>query len=81
MKNSISKFRVKKGFTQEEFANRLKINKFHLSRVENGKKNPSVGLLKNISEVLNVSIDDLLSGEKDLLCGDVACGVNKEGAK
>jgi DNA-binding XRE family transcriptional regulator len=60
MKNNIAKIRKRKGLTQMELAELVGVNRFHISKIERGKRMPSVKLLIKIADVLNVSLDDLL---------------------
>lgn len=47
---------------QNELAEKLNISNNHLSSVENGREKPSLELLLNICELLNVTPDYLLLG-------------------
>jgi len=58
----IQQLRIRRGYTQEEFAKTLNIDRSYLSRIESGKKGCSVDLLIQLSELLNVSIDYLVMG-------------------
>ncbi len=60
----IAKQRKAKKLTQEELATKLKINNKSISRWENGKCMPDLSLLIPLSKELDVSLNDLLSGEK-----------------
>ena len=51
------------GMTQEELAEVLGIDKNHVSRLERGAKACSIDLLVEISGVLRVSTDYLLTGK------------------
>jgi putative transcriptional regulator len=51
--------RKKLGFTQEELANKAKISRAYLANIEAGKYTPSLEVAKNLSSLLNMSIDDL----------------------
>jgi len=59
----IQQLRIRRGYTQEEFAKTLNIDRSYLSRIESGKKGCSVDLLIQLSELLNVSIDYLVMGK------------------
>lgn len=50
--------REAKGITQTELANRLKIDRTHLNKVENGAVKPSLALLERIAAELEVSVKD-----------------------
>ncbi len=50
------------GLTQEELAYRLNIGHVHMNSIEKGRKGCSIDLLLELSELLNVSTDYLLTG-------------------
>ena len=52
-----------KGFSQDDIANRLDIDKSYYSKVERGLTNPTLLYLKNLSEVLEVRLDELVTTE------------------
>lgn len=51
--------RKKMGLTQDELAKKVKISRAYLTNIETGKHNPSLEVAKNISVILNMSIDEL----------------------
>ena len=60
----IAELRKEKGLTQQELADKLGVTDRAISHWENGRRLPDYSLLKPISEVLNISVNELLSGEK-----------------
>lgn len=54
--------REEKGMTQQELAERLFVSRQTVSRWENGSRTPDVILCKKIAMVLQIPLDDLLSG-------------------
>ena len=62
----IAKKRKEKKMTQEDLARVLGVSNKTISRWENGNYMPDLSLLKPLSEVLGVSLNELLSGEKDI---------------
>ncbi len=60
----ISRMRKEKSMTQKEMAERLSVTDKAVSRWETGKGFPDVSILKNLSEVLGVSITEIVNGEK-----------------
>lgn len=62
----IAKMRKEKNMTQEELAKILGVTNKTVSRWENGNYMPDLSLLKPLSEVLGVSLNELLSGEEDI---------------
>lgn len=63
IENRISQSRKEKGITQEEMAERLGVTPQAVSKWENDISYPDILLLPKIAEILDVSVDVLLSGE------------------
>ena len=61
----IQQLRMEKGYTQDELAAALNINRSFVSRIESGKKGCSVDLFIQFSEIFQVSLDFLILGELD----------------
>jgi transcriptional regulator with XRE-family HTH domain len=59
----IKNIRKKNNLTQEEFANKLGVTYQAVSKWENGKNIPDIGILKMISKEFNIDLNDLLDGE------------------
>lgn len=57
----IKRLRIERGLTQEALAERIGCNTSHISNIENNYTKLSLNVLFAISNVLNVSIDYLLS--------------------
>ena len=57
--NNIATIRKKKGISQTQFANAIGVETSTISRIENGKVDPSAVTLFAIAEYLQVSVDDL----------------------
>lgn len=69
MKNigkSISSYRKNLGMTQEELAEKLHISAQAVSKWENGIGYPDITLVPAISEVLNISLNDLFGASDDI---------------
>lgn len=60
--NFIANLRKKKGLTQLELANLLNVSDKTISKWETGRSVPDVLLLTKLSEVLDVSVNELLNG-------------------
>lgn len=60
----ISQSRKAKKLTQESLAESLGVNHRTISRWENGKNMPDVSLYKPLCEILEISIEELINGEK-----------------
>ena len=54
-------YRVQKGMSQEQLAERIQSIAQYIGYVERGEKSPSLKVIIMISNALNVSTDDLLS--------------------
>ena len=59
----ISERRKAIGLTQKELAERLGVTNKAVSKWETGGGMPDVSMLKKLSEILEVSVDELLAGE------------------
>lgn len=57
--------RKKHGMSQKELANQLHITDKAVSKWERGISFPDISMLIPISEVLNISLYDLLTGDED----------------
>ena len=60
----IAEQRKNKKLTQEQLAEKLGINNRTISRWENGINMPDASLYKKICDVLEISIEELINGEK-----------------
>lgn len=56
--------RKKKGLTQEQLGEKLGVSNKTISRWENGNYMPDLSLLQPLSKELDISLNELLSGEK-----------------
>lgn len=61
--NILKKLRQQKGFTQKDIAKSLIITPQTISKWENGISYPSLDMLVALSELYDVSVDDLVKGE------------------
>ena len=59
----IKEARTKKNFTQSELGDLLGVTNKAVSRWENGESFPDVGVLENLSSVLDIRIQDIVTGE------------------
>jgi DNA-binding XRE family transcriptional regulator len=60
MRNNLKECRVKKGYTQKQFAETLKITTTQYQRIELGKSDGSIKLWVKIKELLAQPIDNLI---------------------
>lgn len=58
--NKIRYFRKKAGFTQAELASLMKISAAAIGLYEQNRREPDLGTIANLSQCLNVSVEDLL---------------------
>lgn len=65
--NNISALRKKKGITQEELANELKVSSQAVSKWENNTSCPDISLLTQIADYFGVSVDDLLREQEEVI--------------
>lgn len=62
----IKKIRESKNYTQEYMSNKLNISQNTYSKIETGGIKLTVDRLKQISEVLDVSLEDILNNESQV---------------
>ena len=60
----LAQLRKEKGLTQVELAERLNVSDKAVSRWETGKNYPDISLFQSISNVLDISISELLEGKR-----------------
>ena len=68
----LRKLRKEKGYSQEYFAECLKLSQKKVSNMENDKNTISLETLKKISEEFNVDLIELLSDVKGLIQNNTA---------
>lgn len=59
---TVRKLRKQKGWSQEELAEKAKLDPKSIVQIENAKRNPTLKTLQKIASALNVSISKLLEG-------------------
>ena len=62
--NLIKELRKGKGMTQKDLADKLHITDRAVSKWERGLCAPDISLLEPLSEILDVKVTDLISGEQ-----------------
>ena len=60
----IALYRHRAGLTQEELAERCELSMSYINRVENGHKRASLDVLITIADILETTVDNLLSGNQ-----------------
>lgn len=63
--NNIKSIRKKNKLTQKDLADKLNKSVRMVQKYENGEVTPNIEVLKEISKILNVSLDSLLDTNKD----------------
>ncbi len=61
---NIKRLRSEKGFTQDSLAEKINITRQAVSSWENDRTQPDIDMLEKLSEVLGVSIEELIYGKK-----------------
>lgn len=59
----VQTLRRNNGISQEKLANELRINRNYLSRIETGKSEPDLSVIKNIATIFNVDVASLIGME------------------
>lgn len=59
----IKKFRIEKGLTQKGLSSISHVSENAIKQYEGGKRQPKSAYLKKIADALEVSVDELLTGE------------------
>ena len=60
---NLVKYRKLAGFTQEELAEKMQVSRQSVSKWENGEAVPELAKIIRLSELLNVSMDELCGRE------------------
>lgn len=58
--------RVNTGLTQEQVAEKIMVSRQTISNWENGKSLPDIVSIINLSDLYQISLDDLLKGDKKM---------------
>lgn len=74
-KENLISLRKMKGMSQEELADRIKVSRQTLSKYETGESLPDIEKCRQIAEVFEVSLDDLVNYESK----DTGLGVPPKG--
>ena len=75
-KDILLELRTKKGYSQEELAEKVFVTRQAVSRWENGDTTPNTETLKLLSKLYDVSINTLLGSPRKLICQ--CCGMPLE---
>ena len=63
----IAELRKKGGLSQAELAKRVNVSASTIGMYEQGRREPSIGVLLALSEALNVSVDSLINPSRQML--------------
>ncbi|MCL1858385.1 MAG: helix-turn-helix domain-containing protein [Oscillospiraceae bacterium] len=63
---TIKKIREEKNITQEQLAEKLNVTRQAVSNWENGKTQPDIDTIIKISEILEVSVEEIIYGQKKI---------------
>ena len=63
--DKIQSLRKNNSMSQEELAAELRINRNCLSRIETGKSEPSIAVVKNISKLFDIDISSLIDMDEE----------------
>ena len=61
----LKKYRTRSGLTQKEAAEIIGINSYQLGNYETNRSEPSIKILKGMSQAYQTSIDDLVGNKVD----------------
>lgn len=64
--NLIKESRTRKNYTQSELGDLLGVSNKAVSRWENGESFPDVGILENLASVLDIRIQDIITGDTEV---------------
>lgn len=64
--NNIVYYRLKRGWSQEEFAEKLGTTTTYLSTLENAKRNTSIDYMEHLSNTLGIQIFQLLETREQI---------------
>lgn len=65
MKNKVSEFRRKYGFSQDRLAEKLGVSRQTIISIEKGKYNPSLPLAMIMAKVFETNVEDIFSLEEE----------------
>lgn len=75
----IKRIRQQENLTQEQFAERLNVSRQAVSNWENNKNLPDIGMLILMSDVFQISLDQLIKGDSQM--NNMTCKVIKDGSE
>jgi transcriptional regulator with XRE-family HTH domain len=70
--NKVKKLRIQSGLTQQEMADKLNMHLKTWQKVENGFTKLDIDRLKEIAEIFEVSIDELINTDEGVFINEVS---------
>ncbi|CAM4195913.1 MULTISPECIES: helix-turn-helix domain-containing protein [Flavobacterium] len=61
----IKKIRKEKGFSQQDVADKLSMNRVQYNRIETGKSDPTMNILQRIADVLEIEVVQFFEAKKN----------------
>jgi transcriptional regulator with XRE-family HTH domain len=58
--NMIKEYRIKRGFTQEELAEKLELSTRQIQRIEKNEKNTTIKTLSKIRKILDIPDEEMI---------------------
>ena len=74
----ISRARKERGYTQEKLAEKMGVSSQAVSKWENDQSYPDITTLPMLGELLGLSVDEILSGRKSEVPGEVSVVADEE---
>ncbi len=78
---TIKNIRKENNLSQEQFASKLNVTRQAVSNWENNKNLPDIGMLILISDVFNVSLDQLIKGDTDMAENNITEKIINDGSE
>lgn len=72
----VRELRIGRGWSQEVFAHRAKLDRTYVSSIERGRRNPTLDIIQRIADTLEVPTADLLAVPRVLGVGAGVSGVS-----
>lgn len=61
----IKQIRKQKGFSQQEIADKLSMNRVQYNRIETGKSDPTMNILQRIANVLDINVVEFFEAKNN----------------
>ncbi|MBK0038005.1 MULTISPECIES: helix-turn-helix transcriptional regulator [unclassified Enterococcus] len=74
---NVARLRKKFGYSQDELANIIRVNRQTISKIERGTGNPNLETIEKISEVFKATPTQLFGSEKEIALSDTPAILNK----